>query len=246
MGYDKWKNVGDRVSEETEADENVTLPPEVARAFMDVLCERVMVHLAGPDGLQICCSVLQRAFPSSGCNLEEQDLTSKVVTVNLIFPKCVPKRWRGRELTRLAGQAGAIQCVSEILEDLSLGVMARDAFFVACGNAPGSEGHRQLSERLNLRPGHFLLAAQLATPDACWVDTRELAWSTPSVSRAPVDGPTERYESSARRVCAGCQQREPAYGKYHVCSRCRKQHYCSAECQKRAWKAGHKGECTQG
>ena len=54
-----------------------------------------------------------------------------------------------------------------------------DALFAAAGNPPGHPEHAKLEARLSLKPGHFLLVAQLATPDGRgWLETRELPYVT--------------------------------------------------------------------
>ena len=42
--------------------------------------------------------------------------------------------------------------------------------------------------------------------------------------------------------CACCQKCALGY-KLHRCSRCKRAHYCSRECQSKHWKRGHKREC---
>jgi hypothetical protein len=253
MNYEKWAGVGDDADDADDATDSrftacadilapgaTVLPADAMRAFMRSLCERFMAHLSVGDGLLTSSSILRQAFPDV-VDLAREDLTSKIVTGRFVFPACLPKRWRGREVTRLAGQGAAAQCIGEILEELTLGVISREQLFAECGNEPGSPMHDKLSERLRLAPGHFLLVAQLATPDAAWIDTRQLAWAPP---RPSLPGREDRYEPPPRRVCAGCQQREAYFGKFRACGRCKKQHYCSRECQVRAWRAGHKGECA--
>jgi hypothetical protein len=53
----------------------------------------------------------------------------------------------------------------------------------------------------------------------------------------------ERRENKAKKVeCDTCHQKFP-HTKMKKCSRCRHATYCSPECQKLAWDAGHKTEC---
>jgi hypothetical protein len=53
----------------------------------------------------------------------------------------------------------------------------------------------------------------------------------------------ERREKKAKKVeCDTCHQKFP-HTKMKKCSRCRHATYCSPECQKLAWDAGHKTEC---
>jgi MYND finger len=55
----------------------------------------------------------------------------------------------------------------------------------------------------------------------------------------------ERREKKAKKVeCDTCHQKFP-HTKMKKCSRCRHATYCSPECQKLAWDAGHKSECQQ-
>ena len=48
-------------------------------------------------------------------------------------------------------------------------------------------------------------------------------------------------DDAATALCNACGS--PANLK--VCARCRVARYCSAECQKRAWKTGHKEQCMK-
>uniref|UniRef100_A0A7S4FNL6 MYND-type domain-containing protein n=1 Tax=Eutreptiella gymnastica TaxID=73025 RepID=A0A7S4FNL6_9EUGL len=53
-------------------------------------------------------------------------------------------------------------------------------------------------------------------------------------------------KKAAIRQCAHCHQDElETGGKYKQCARCRAVSYCSKECQRAHWKAGHKAECTE-
>jgi uncharacterized protein (DUF39 family) len=42
-----------------------------------------------------------------------------------------------------------------------------------------------------------------------------------------------------------CDQFEKRKGKYLTCGQCRKVIYCSKDCQRAHWKAGHKQECPE-
>ena len=53
-----------------------------------------------------------------------------------------------------------------------------------------------------------------------------------------------KFEGDDPTVCTQCQS-EAEYGKkFATCSRCHCAWYCSAACQKKAWKAGHKTICV--
>jgi len=62
---------------------------------------------------------------------------------------------------------------------------------------------------------------------------------------------TEMYEEAAKPVqklllhkCSNCLSTEGVLGHYKKCSRCSEVFYCSPECQKADWKAGHKKSCN--
>ena len=44
--------------------------------------------------------------------------------------------------------------------------------------------------------------------------------------------------------CAACTKQERVRGDFQVCSKCREVRYCSPECQRAHWKAGHKSTCA--
>ena len=136
-------------------------------------------------------------------------------------------------------------CIAEIMEDLQLGVLKREDLFTASGmsgNAPGHPDHDKLEARLQLPPGHMLLVAQLAMPDgSSWLETRQL----PLVGvELQIGEPTAEPAPQRVVVCGGCGASKPPGTAFQTCSRCRRQHYCSKDCQVLAWKTGHKRECA--
>ena len=62
----------------------------------------------------------------------------------------------------------------------------------------------------------------------------------------------EGYEELSKRenarlqmqLCGHCGAVEPQPGIYKMCSACKSVYYCSSTCQKKDWRAGHKGKCT--
>lgn len=46
-------------------------------------------------------------------------------------------------------------------------------------------------------------------------------------------------------VCASCQAPEGLAMKHKQCSACKAVYYCSVECQRVDWKAGHKNRCKE-
>lgn len=46
-------------------------------------------------------------------------------------------------------------------------------------------------------------------------------------------------------LCSNCQAPEGTEIKHKVCSACKQVYYCSAECQKAHWKAGHNKQCKE-
>jgi hypothetical protein len=53
----------------------------------------------------------------------------------------------------------------------------------------------------------------------------------------------QKMMGASRRCCNHCDKSEAKWGDYQLCSRCKNACYCSKECQKSHWKAGHKKEC---
>mmetsp|Transcript_4845 Transcript_4845/g.5900 ORF Transcript_4845/g.5900 Transcript_4845/m.5900 type:complete len:370 (-) Transcript_4845:133-1242(-) len=51
-------------------------------------------------------------------------------------------------------------------------------------------------------------------------------------------------KSQLRRLCAYCGIEEDPANPHKKCSRCKKQHYCSRDCQVAHWKGGHSKECA--
>jgi len=47
------------------------------------------------------------------------------------------------------------------------------------------------------------------------------------------------------RICAWCQRPEAVIKKFQMCSGCRVVHYCSANCQRSSWEAGHRQQCKR-
>ena len=74
-----------------------------------------------------------------------------------------------------------------------------------------------------------------------WLETRQL--ELPVGVELQIGEPTVE-PAQRRRVCGGCGASESPGLVFQACSRCRRQHYCTKDCQVRAWKAGHKGECV--
>ena len=61
------------------------------------------------------------------------------------------------------------------------------------------------------------------------------------ISRTPSSAGAAGATADAR-VCANCQRRE---GATKTCSRCGQTTYCSRDCQKAHWEAGHAKECVK-
>jgi hypothetical protein len=53
----------------------------------------------------------------------------------------------------------------------------------------------------------------------------------------------KKMMGTSRRCCNHCDKSEVEWGGHKMCSRCKNACYCSKECQKAHWKAGHKKEC---
>lgn len=189
VNYDKWANVGD--SDDSDEDASAvpssvaelvpagaeTLPVDAAKAFLNLLCDKLFAHMSDGPGLDICVDALQQSLPAA--QPLATALTQNFLATHFYFPECLPPRWRGREQLRLAGEVSAQMCITDMLEELQFGVITRDALFKAAGNPPGHPEHAKLEARLSLKPGHFLLVAQLATPDGRgWLETRELPYVT--------------------------------------------------------------------
>ena len=60
-------------------------------------------------------------------------------------------------------------------------------------------------------------------------------------AQAFITSSQESVRVGTSRECHGCQQPK---ANLKLCTACRSVAYCSQECQKKAWKAGHKKECT--
>ena len=68
-----------------------------------------------------------------------------------------------------------VQGVVEMMEEIQLGVLTREALFQAAGNPEGHPDSAKLEARLQLPPGHMLLVVQLAMSDGtAWLETRQL------------------------------------------------------------------------
>ena len=133
-------------------------------------------------------------------------------------------------------------CIVEMMEEIQLGVLTREALFKAAGNAEGHPDSAKLEARLQLPPGHMLLVAQLAMSDGtAWLETRQLQLAGVKLQ---IGEPTAVEQAPQRRVCGGCGASEAPGATFQACSRCKAQHYCTKDCQVRAWKAGHKGQCV--
>ena len=52
-------------------------------------------------------------------------------------------------------------------------------------------------------------------------------------------GAQSKKKTTTTRVCDECGERVAL----HKCSRCKRARYCSAECQREAWRGGHKAVC---
>ena len=59
------------------------------------------------------------------------------------------------------------------------------------------------------------------------------------------DSRLSRQSAPSLRFCNQCQSQEKHRGEYKCCAKCKKAHYCSSECQVKAWKRGHKQECEE-
>ena len=250
INYSKWANIDDDDEEEAPPSAKsvadlvpagaTELPPGATRAFLNALCEAVFSQFSTKDGLRICSTALRRSLP--GVASLDDELQNYVLACHFYFPNCLPPRWQGREQLRLAGEMSARACIAEIMEELQLGVLTREALFKAAGNAPGHPDSAKLEARLQLPPGHMMLVAQLAMPDGtAWLETRQL--ELPVGVELQIGEPTVE-PAQRRRVCGGCGASESPGLVFQACSRCRRQHYCTKDCQVRAWKAGHKGECV--
>ena len=193
VNYDKWSTIDDSDDEDDGKAAAVpsqvqhlvpkgaeTLPPATAKLFLNNLCETFFAHMDHGEGLRICCQALQSNLPAVKPLAIE--LNEHVLATTFVFPDGLPMRWRrGQEQLLLAGETAARACIAEILQNLKLGLLTREGLFKACGNAPGSLGHAQLEQRLQLPPDHFLLVAQLQTPDGTgWVETRQLPFKRES------------------------------------------------------------------
>ena len=73
--------------------------------------------------------------------------------------------------------------------------------------------------------------------------------STPSCIELELEPDVKEQLSRrmAARLCdaPGCSNTESEGTKFQKCSGCKARIFCSKECQKAAWKGGHKGECTK-
>lgn len=189
VDYTKWDHIDDDDDDDEPASSvparvadlvpagATTLPPDATRAFLNELCATVFVQLSTNDGVQICAQALQRSLPGLASLAEE--LKTHFLACHFYFPDCLPARWQGREQLRLAGEQSARACIAEMLEDLQLGVLTREALFRAAGNPPGHPDHTKLQERLELPPRHLLLVAQLAMPErGAWLETRQIPYAS--------------------------------------------------------------------
>jgi hypothetical protein len=53
----------------------------------------------------------------------------------------------------------------------------------------------------------------------------------------------KKMMGTSRRCCNHCDKSEVKWEGHKLCARCKNACYCSKECQKAHWKAGHKKEC---
>jgi hypothetical protein len=58
-----------------------------------------------------------------------------------------------------------------------------------------------------------------------------------------IEKSNQKMMGTKRRCCNHCDKSEAKWGDYQLCSRCKNACYCSKECQKSHWIAGHKREC---
>jgi hypothetical protein len=117
-----------------------------------------------------------------------------------------------------------------------------------------------LDERGRQVPNPLLSAAQLDSPfrrtlDKLWnspqlATRRRLSATTAPLLSRQVDEMCARAAADAARLglatCGtpGCGRVESCPKAFKVCSQCRAVKYCTRECQKAGWKAGHKRECA--
>ena len=52
-----------------------------------------------------------------------------------------------------------------------------------------------------------------------------------------------QFEGDGPTVCTECDRKASDEKPFPKCSRCKQAWYCSTECQKKAWKRGHKKIC---
>ena len=98
-------------------------------------------------------------------------------------------------------------------------------------------GAKQFTTPLSADFGPDHLAAYLTAGP----DTRAVATLVGARGSFMTETLRTARDDAATALCNACGS--PANLK--VCARCRVARYCSAECQKRAWKAGHKEECVK-
>ncbi|CAB9530147.1 expressed unknown protein [Seminavis robusta] len=86
-------------------------------------------------------------------------------------------------------------------------------------------------------------------PTNCFVYTVEYMNNEACICRIPQDQPelARRLEVGGGACdCCGKTLKELKVSSLKSCPRCMSMYYCSHECQKRAWKAGHKKACRPG
>eukprot|EP00698_Gefionella_okellyi_P008940 TRINITY_DN2243_c0_g2_i1.p1 TRINITY_DN2243_c0_g2~~TRINITY_DN2243_c0_g2_i1.p1 ORF type:complete len:272 (-),score=40.91 TRINITY_DN2243_c0_g2_i1:85-900(-) len=64
------------------------------------------------------------------------------------------------------------------------------------------------------------------------------------MSKFVADHPGPELKPKPMHTCGGCKRIEDYVGEFQRCSRCKQERYCGRECQKTAWRNGHKTECA--
>jgi len=80
------------------------------------------------------------------------------------------------------------------------------------------------------------------TDGALEVDTSSLSKNN-AMSLNAFGIPSSIIGHSVLAQCHCCGQLESAPRTFQSCRQCRQVYYCSRDCQKKQWKAGHKLEC---
>ncbi|GAQ85220.1 hypothetical protein KFL_002240210 [Klebsormidium nitens] len=112
------------------------------------------------------------------------------------------------------------------------------------GTALGEEDHEMLTQKMQKQAQNDPVAQKKVQKlRQALGSTEEEHVEAGKELRGAERGASKVKEKKGTKKCSGCEKVETKRGEFRKCAACQNAVYCGRECQKSAWKAGHKDVC---